>query len=297
MQRFELSSYDSTAIKEWKTCNRKFFYRMVLGRAPFVGMWEAVFAWGTSIHKFLEVLYSTDDVQKAITVARPLFRSPSHPKFQFQDLERWMRTVATLHKFYEDEKKLGQVRVLETDGHKAIEQPWLLQFPDGNAVGGRYDQVVEWNKRLWVRDWKTTSKQLQWFSGNLKPNDQGIRYLWATSAMQFGMDENGVPNKLIDGILFTAIYNAKTVGPEIQAFPVTWSRDQVATWVKEQQHIHRQIAMSREADIWPMEEANCTFCDYKKVCELPSSSAMENMLKLNYTLSPWDHTKVDQDKV
>lgn len=290
MVRYELSSLDSTATKEWKTCNRKFFYRMVLGRTSPVGMWDSVFAWGTSIHKYLEVLYSTGDLQAAIVAGRKLFKGSTHPKFEFQNLERWMVTIAKLYKFYEAELALGKIKVL------SIEQPWMLQFPDHKAVGGRYDQLIEWDGRIWVRDWKTTSKQLNWFGSNLKPNDQGIRYLWGTSALQFGVDADGIPNKMIDGIMFTAIYNTKTVGPEIQPFPITWSKEQVRIWVKEQMHIHKQMKMSYDEDIWPMEEANCTFCDYKKVCELPSESAMENMLKLNYLLSPWDHTKVDQEK-
>lgn len=289
LQRFPLASFDSSATKVFKECPRKFFYRMVCGRANPEGEWEAVFAWGTSIHKLLEVLYRTDgDIAEAIKVARPLWKPPTHRNFIFQNLQRWMTTAFTLEKFYIDEQKSKQIVV------KAIEQPWMLQFPDGHAIGGRYDQLIEWNGRTWIRDWKTTSKQFMWFGQNLKPNDQGIRYLWATSCLHYGMEPDGMPTRIIDGIIFHAIYNAKTVGPELRSFPITWSRDDVRSWMEGQKWWHKAITSCQEQDIWPMAEANCNFCDYKKVCTLPSDGAKENMLKLNYLLKPWDHTLTDQ---
>jgi CRISPR/Cas system-associated exonuclease Cas4 (RecB family) len=287
-ERHEPTSLDHTATKEFKKCPRSYFYRMVLGRSAPEGQWETVFAWGSSLHKFLEVLYKTDNVLLATEEAAKLFRAPSHHRFMFQDKARWNDTILELFKFYTEEKRAGMIEVL------AIEQPWHLVFPDGKTIGGRFDQLVKWNGRIWVRDWKTTSKQLNYFSMGLDPNDQAMRYIYAASCLQFGQDKNGYPVKVIDGVLFPAIINMKSVGPKIQVVTRSSTLSQVCQWVEEQKFIHRQMDMCREEDIWPMYEVNCGFCDYRVVCTQPSEAAMENMLRMSFKLQPWDHTTVDQ---
>jgi hypothetical protein len=184
----------------------------------------------------------------------------------------------------------------------SIEQPFNIKFPDGHNIGGRFDQVIKWNGRLWIRDWKTTSKQLQWFKAQLEPNDQAMRYIWALSCLQHGMDENGYPNRVIDGVLFSAIKLDKTTanknkGPELSGVPSSRNLTQVKRWVDEQKFIHKQMEHCREEDTWPMHEVGCNFCDYRQVCSQPSEAAMEGMLKSHYLLAPWKHEEVDQVSV
>jgi hypothetical protein len=291
LQRFEPETMDHTATKEFKKCPRSYFYRMILGRTSPEGKWASVFAWGSSIHKYLEVLYEDGDAGAAALAALPVYKSPTNPTFEWQSKERLLSTFAKLYKMYLEEKSNNVIRV------EAIEQPFNICFPDGIPVGGRFDQVMKWNGRMWIRDWKTTSKQINYFKQGLEPNDQAIRYIYALSCLQFGQDEHGYPNKVIDGVLFVAIYNAKTVGPEIQPVPSSRSLTQVKKWVDEQVFLHKQMQLCRENDTWPMHEVNCTFCDFRQVCTQPSEPAMENMLKTHYVLQPWKHEEVDQKAV
>lgn len=291
LPRFEPENMDHTATKCFKECPRKYFYRMVLGRTSPAGKWESVFAWGSSIHKFLEVLYETGDAGAATAAGLTIFRAPSNLSFEFQTKERLLINFAKLMKMYKEETSNGVIRV------EAIEQPFNMVFVDGISIGGRFDQLIRWNGRTWIRDWKTTSKQIQYFKQGLEPNDQAIRYIYAASCLQHGVDENGYPNRVIDGVLFTAIYNTKTVGPEIQGIPSSRTLVQVRKWVDEQVFIHKQMAACREADVWPMHEVSCSFCDYRQVCTQPSEAAMENMLKSAYLLQPWKHEEVEQQKI
>lgn len=288
LPRHEPTSMDHTATKCFKECERKYFYRMVLGRTAPEGEWEAVFAWGTSLHKFLEVLYETGDAGVAMQASEKLFKPPTKPSFMFQDKNRWVMTVVELTKFYLAEKAAGNIQVL------AIEQPFHIVFPDGITIGGRFDQLVKWNNRVWIRDWKTTSKQENWFAQQLDPNDQAIRYIYAASSLTHGQQPDGIPTKVIDGVLFTAITNMKTVGPRVKPISSSRSITQVRQWVKEQMFIHRKMQTCREEDIWPMNEANCTFCDYRVVCSQSSEAAMESMLRGSFLLKPWKHEEVDQ---
>jgi hypothetical protein len=293
LDRYEPENMDHSATKVFKECPRKYFYRIVLGRTAPEGKWASVFAWGSSIHKFLELYYNEETKTSAPVEALKIFRSPTNLSFDFQDKDQLFLAFSLLMKMVDEEKKNGVIQV------QAIEQPFILKFPDGINIGGRFDQIIKWNGRVWIRDWKTTSKQLQYFKAGLEPNDQAIRYIWAASCLTYGVDEEGYPNKVVDGVLFCAIYLNKTIaskkkGPEITNISSSRNKNQVFRWMKEQMFIHKQMEHCREEDAWPMHEVSCGFCDYRQVCNQPSEASMENMLKTHYVLSPWKHEETDQ---
>jgi hypothetical protein len=276
LPRQEPSTKDSTAVSTFKECKRKYFYRMVLGRSKPEGEWTSVFAWGSAVHKFLEHLYAGDDVATSTQEGLKIFRAPTHRNFEFQTKERLMQTFIKLFKFYTEEKSRRNVEVI------GVEQPFNVIFPDGNVVGGRFDQIIKWNGRIWLRDWKTTSKRIDWWRKALEPNDQATRYIFGMSCLQFGQDKNGYPTKVIDGVLFTAIQNMKTNEAHIEAAPSSRNLWQLKKWMDDQMHIHGEMDRCRDADIWPMNEKACFMCEYKEVCNAPSEAAMEGMLKTHF---------------
>jgi hypothetical protein len=291
LQRHEPSVKDSTAVKSFKACPRKYFYRFVLGRQKPEGEMASVFAWGTAVHKFLEVLYESGDVADAMTQGLKLYKAPTSKKFDFQTKERFIAMCTKLYNMYKEENGKGLIKV------EGIEQPFSMRFPDGNDVGGRYDQIVKWNERSWIRDWKTTSKQLNYWKKGIEPNDQATRYIYAASCFQYGQNEQGYPNKVIEGVIFTVIYNAKTVDNVIENVPSSRNMFQLKKWVDDQLMIHRQMDMCREADVWPQNEDNCSWCDFQIVCNSPSEGAMKDLLTTQYVLKPWHHEEVDQKEI
>lgn len=291
LERFEPTNKDSTAVKTWKECPRKYFLRMVLGRSKPEGENASVFAWGTAIHKFLEILYMTGDVGEATQTAIKLYKPPTKPKFDFQTKDRLLKNFIALAAFYQEEKSKKNIEVL------SIEEPFNVRFKDGHIIGGRLDQLIKWNGRVWVRDWKTTSKMIQYWKTGLDPNDQAIRYIYAMSALTFGIDTNGYPNKVIDGVVFTAIQNMKSKEAHIESASVGKNITQVRKWIDDQVHVHKLMDMCREEDVWPMHETNCGFCDYRTVCTQSSESGMEYVLRTQFTLSPWRHEEVDQKTI
>lgn len=288
LDRYEPATKDSTAVKTWKECPRKYFYRMALGRTKPEGEWASVFAWGTAIHKFLEVLYSTGQLQLAMTEGLKLWKPVTKDKFDFQTKERLLKNFAKLYEMYVQETEKKNIEVL------GIEQAFNIRAPDGEVIGGRFDQIIKWNGRIALRDWKTTSKMVQYWKKGLDPNDQAIRYVYALSSLHFGQDSFGYPNKVIDGVMFVAIQNMKSVEAKIEPVMISKNLTQVKKWIDDQLHVHKMMKLCQEEDVWPMHETNCGFCDYQLVCTQPNESAMEYMLKSQYVLSPWKHEEVDQ---
>lgn len=292
LSRLEPLVLDSTAAKEFKSCPRKYFYRIVLGRVPPQDVTPPWFTWGSALHKFYEIL-ETEGLAKALVYAgtfKPNI-SEQYKKFDFLDKTRFIQTVNLIVQENQKEKSGASLRVIAT------EQPFNVQLPDGSFIGGRFDQVLEWQGKIWIRDFKTTSKQKSYFQNSMDPNDQAMRYLYAATLMHMG-EEAFLKGRVIDGIIFLAIYNAKSVGPEL--YPVIFSKNatQLKKWVDQQMFINKYLNLCRETDNWPMNEnRNCSFCEYAKVCRMPSEAGMVQILKNNYQLKPWDFNNVDQEIV
>lgn len=287
--RFEPDVYDHTRVKAFKECPRKYFYSMVLGRKKPEGKWASVFAWGTMVHKFAEILYATKgDAGAAAGEAAKLFRASTNPSFDFLDKARMVKTFARLTKLYIDEKNTGAIRPM------SIEEPWNVMLPNGNSIGGRTDLTVLWNEIEWIRDWKTTSKMITYFKSSLDPNDQATRYIFGLSALKYGFDNEGTPRNVIGGTLFTIIQNTKTVGPEIQNAPISRTKTQLRAWLQGEMHTHTMMDACRAEDVWPMYESACSFCDYQTVCTQPSEAGMKYQLESQFHLSPWRHEETTQ---
>jgi len=282
--RYEPAIQDHTAMSVLKTCKRKYFLRIVLGRVFPKSQYQTVFDFGSAYHKFRELL-ETKGYQEAIGYILNVKLTPAEPnsKFAYLDNIRLLKSCQAAYDHWKKEKELNRIKVI------AVEQPFNVQLPDGTFIGGRADQIVEWNGKLWGRDFKTTSKELSWFQRGLDPNDQATRYIYGESKLH---------GQQIEGIIFEAIYNTKTVGPKIYSALITKNKWQLDQWEREQVFNNRVLKTIREEDIWPMDDGyQCQFCDYAFVCRKSSEAAMVHELKSNYKLSPWDHSKVEQEDI
>lgn len=295
LPRFLPTTYDHTAFKYFKECHRKFFYRIVLGRTAKMSKYQTIFDFGKIYHKFREVLElehmagKTNEQAFAVAMleAFKLDFTPGEGKYEFYNRALIVETCKAGYEHWLNEKKLGIIKVL------AVEQPINVELGNGIFISGRADQIISWRGKIWGRDFKTTSKMQQYFDATLDPNDQPTRYIFMESKLHFGDSaiENG---KKVEGVIFEVVQNTKTTKPKIYNTPITKTTAQLQQWRKEQLFLHKLLDICIEEDIWAMHETNCTFCDYHKVCKQPSFASMENMLKNDFLLSPWDHEKVDQ---
>ena len=312
--RYEPLIKDSTQIVTAKTCKRKYFYQIVLGRVPNDS--AIYFTWGSAYHKFREILereygfghdrpkfYDEEKalvaLQKAIEIARKYWQKEAKPepvgsKFDFMTEARLVKSCMIAFKHWQKEKKQGAVEVI------AVEQAFNVQLSDGSHTSGRADQIIRWAGKLWGRDFKTTSKDAKFYSRGLEPNDQFTRYTFA---------EGKLAGEFVQGQFIEVLYNAASTGgkesaktgkksavvekgPEIFEFQTSRTPYQIAQFEKEQIIENAILKVCRDADVWPMEEVNCPFCPYHSVCSKATEAGMMAQLEAYYTVRPWDNTKV-----
>jgi hypothetical protein len=96
--------------------------------------------------------------------------------------------------------------------------------------------------------------------------------------------------------MFEAVYNVKTIGPQIYTLLQTRTPWQLDQWKREQEEIAKELAYYRENDLWIMDKAGqCDWCEFHQVCKQSNPETMESLLKYNYKFEPWDHTKTGED--
>jgi len=297
--RFEPEIMDSTAVMTFKTCPRKYLYSMVFGFKPFHT--PPYFAFGSAYHLFRELIekdfmvsnnaFDINSLTKAISAVsdycdKHLVHTGAYPKFEFMTKDRAIKSAMKGYEFWQAEKKAGTIKVL------AVEQPFRILIPskvvpNGIIIAGRADQVIEAHRRIWGRDFKTTSQTGPFYVNSLEPNDQFTRYTYAESILQFGEIKDS-PRERVQGQYIEVLINSKTIGPEIKVYPTSRTKEQLETWLEEHDIWMEYLMISREKDNWPMNEKSCNFCEYRRVCTLPTESMQMTELKKNFRVEPWN---------
>lgn len=285
-KRYEPVIMDSTAMMTYKACPRMYFYRIVLGFTP--KKTPEYFAFGSAYHKFREVLQRGADVEglsvqesflnaEEIAIAYLEKHAPSPDptsKWSFLNIDRLRQSGLVAFRHWLEERKNGVIKV------DAFEQPFSLQLGE-ITVAGRADNMLTWRGDPWGRDFKTSSKTGPWYARSLKPNDQFIRYTWA---------ESKLAGKRVLGQLVEVLFNSKKEGPLIEPYSVTYSLGELNRWELEHGFWMKQIELSRQQDMYPMNEKSCYNCAYHSVCKSASESGMMSTLKTYHKIEPWDCT-------
>ena len=300
--RYETKIRDHTATITAKTCLRKYFYQIVLGR---VGKESAIyFAWGSAYHKFREVLevaygvgaaapkiFDEIKAQEAFVFAtqvgtetwKKLGRDQEvGSKYEFMTTARLVQSFIVAFKHWTKEKIQNRIEVI------AVEQAFNVQLRDGSSTSGRADQIVRWNAKLWGRDFKSSSKDSAFFERSLEPNDQFTRYTWSEGKLC----GERVQGQIIEVLLNKKSTKTKSGGPEIFEHITTRTSDQLDRWEEEQIFWNKLLKLARDEDMYPMQEVSCPFCPYHSVCTKPTEGAMMAQLEAHFVVRPWDNTKI-----
>lgn len=291
---------DHTAIIAAKHCPRKYFYKIVLGYVP--KNTPAYFVFGGAYHKYREILeieYKKVKESKSVIKEQDLLEigaiavnsatkyyvtkigDISGTKWDYLTLERLIQCcVQITFPYWVNEKRSGAVEVVSS------EQSLNCQLSDGSFRSGRADQIIRWNGDVWGRDFKTSSKNDNFYERGVNPNDQFIGYTLIESRV------TGLPVK---GQLVEVLFNPKGKTPYIKVYPVSHNKYQLETFEQECGVWNAMVSRWRDSDCYPMSHFNCTFCEYHQVCDKNSERAIEYMLKSEYAHKPWDSTTVHDD--
>ena len=283
-QRHEPVIHDSTAIVTAKTCFRKYFYKIVLGfrakgNPPYI-------AFGSCYHEFREVLEKTQSLDQALDAAATMWEKigrnpPVGADYDFLTGERLFKSCMVAHEHWLKEKKNGRIQVI------AVEQEFVVTLKDGTTrTGGRADQIVRWNGKLWGRDFKATTKTSAYYQRLLDPNDQFTRYTLA---------EGKLCGEEIQGQLIELMFNTRKEGPKVVPLSTGRTPGQLSRWEDEQIFFEKLLDQCRNEDVWPMCEAHCPFCEYHSVCKQVNEGGMMSTLESNFSQIAWDFTRAGEE--
>ena len=279
-------AYDNSLISSHGRCPRMSFYKSWLGRAP---TWKNyALKWGGAYHLFreaLEGMYMARgevvhpyDYAEAISLALESWGDPppvGH-KRDWMTNERFIKTLELSYTRWEMEKRSGKRRVLMS------EQPFTLELPSGKVFGGIIDQVVEWRGKLWIRDFKTTSRMGYSYAQGFDPSHQMSGYVHAAQRL------SGRP---VEGVIIETVYNNKSKGPEIYEHLSTRSEGNLEMWQASIESEIRNINRHEEEGFFPMRTEACNDyggCFFREACQKEYWTSTESWLLDNTTEDRWD---------
>lgn len=295
---------DNSILGTLNRCPRLAFYNYYLCRSARVENYPINF--GTATHTFMETLetlymqWILEDekgledcslllYEASCAVALKGWVDPplEHAK-SYLATDRLLETFEELFTFWKNEKNGTSFRVI------GAETPFELPLPSGRMFCGKLDQLVEWNGRLWVRDWKTTSRKPSKKGGGWKalysPDHQFTGYIWASQKLS---------GRTVDGAIIHVVYNIKTMGPEF--YPTLANRtsgdiDHWITWVEDSwDEWERRV----ETDSWPMNTTACgdwAGCFFRDCCGKGNWSAIERWLEERTIYSVWDPLNPEREE-
>ena len=291
---------DNSILETVARCPRLGYFNYVINRASRGTNYPIQY--GVAYHKFretIEALYidwvgkegqSLDDVQKLIyTTAWAVCTKdwkdpPLEHKKSYLDIGRLERACVQSYKDWILEKQHGHYIVIGN------ETGFTLPLPSGRVFAGRIDQVLEWNQRLWLRDFKTIGRMDRDLKAKFTPGHQFTGYTWAQSQLS---------NRAVEGVIIDVVYNIKSKGPEFHPTLATRSSFDIQLWLEWVEHEYDNYQMFWERGMWPMKTSACGDyggCFFKKCCNSGSNSSMEQWLQ-DFTIeSVWDTLNPEQEK-
>ena len=296
LERFEPSIIDHSIRRELKDCPRRAFYKYWLGKRP-VSDSAPYLTWGTSYHKFREVLELSGNFLKAMEEGLAIWEA-AYPNgvtgnLDWMNKDRLMRSFGVAFKWWTNEKKQGDIEVI------GVEVPFNVELPDQTKTSGRADQIVRWHGQIWGRDFKTTTKDEIFYKRSISPNDQFDRYTYAESVLS---------GEQVRGQIIEVLFNdkepktrrggLKDYGPLIYSLLATRSQKEIDEWIEEER-IHNEIlAIYIAEDIWPKNESQCTWCPYHIVCTMQTEEGMISKLEDSnlFKIFIWDNTLASEVK-
>ncbi len=257
--------------------------------------------YGTGYHTFretLEQLYNQwvikeerplDDnlillYETAFAVATKEWEDPplEHKK-SYLDLGRLRKACEESFKMWVDEKKQGYYKIIGS------ETSFEIPLPSGRLFTGKMDQLLEWNGRLWIRDFKTLGRKEDW-KLKFNPDHQFTGYVWAAEQLS---------GRAVDGVIVDIVYNIKTKGPEFHPVLANRTAEDIENWLEWVEHEYDNRERAIETGVWPMRTSSCNDyagCFFRTCCSLGSWKAMEEWLLEKTIWSVWDPLEPEREE-
>ena len=273
--------YDATSLAPLLGCLRRYRLQVALGH----GGKSRALAWGIAFHAGIEAQDRAlaDGAGHDDALAKGLADAHAHATWSEDDdadpdalprnrlgLARaliWRQ--AELNERGPDPVTFARL----PDGSPAIESRFVLPggfYPDGRQwfLSGRFDGLVRFGGRLYVRDIKTTVSALTaWYWRRYAPNVQVALYDYA-AAVLFGSQH--------DGVMIEAVQIGAGFARTERKFIVTSAHMRTDLLAQIHDTAHRAFA-AHNARVWLPNYTACQLCDFAQACQ-QSPAVRERML-------------------
>ncbi len=290
---------DFSTMSTYQRCGLKGFMQYSINRSPCGVNFPIQF--GVAYHKFREILEISykkappenlgdrEWQQKIYTVAWRIaslsFVDPPHDhKKAYLTTARLESACSQAFDIWLNEKASNRYEILFS------EQSFDLELPSGRRFGGRFDQILEWNGNLWVRDFKTTSRMGKTYSQTFDPHNQMTGYVWAAQILS---------GRRVEGVIADVVYNTKNQGPTFHEFLATRNTGHIERWVQTVDFELGEIDRMHEEMCFPMRTGACHDfggCYFRDCCKKTGWYMMEKWLASNTDESHWDFSNPDAEE-
>lgn len=264
-------AWDATSLAPLLACERRYAWQIAEGR----GVRGRALEWGIALHAGCEAqehaLAGGAPREEALRYAireaweHSAWSTPDHPDKPWRTREALARALVWRE---EQWGRADPVSIAVVNGVPAIEQRFMLPggtYPDGRAwfLAGRFDGLVRFGGRLYVRDIKSTTSGLtEWYWRRYAPGVQMALYDYAASSL-FGPAHDGV------------MVEACQIGAQF----ARWERRFIPTNEALRNDLLTQVVGAVGRAYWthyyrepaPPNFTACNFCDFRPVCESPAS--------------------------
>lgn len=274
-------AWDSTSLGNLKACPRKYYYSMILARAP--RGTSAHLDFGSYYHTALEVydhakaLGADHDQAHLVALKCAMVltwdRDMNRPWLSSIPEKTRFTLVRTVSWYLEQFKDDPLQTIILANGKPAVELSFRFQLDYGPAsasaerfmLSGHLDRLVQYNGGIYVVDRKTTKSALgESFFQQFSPHNQFTLYTIGASVV-YEAESSGV------------IVDAAQIGAGFSRFQRRFAprnQDQLEEYLddlKQWLQMAEQFAVAKK---WPMNETACSNyggCPFRELCSKPPS--------------------------
>lgn len=272
---------DHSILSTHASCPRLAFYKYGVNRRVKKDDTVSI-DFGTAYHLFREQLEKeeTRDIvatTKAAQVALKHYKDPetTHKK-GYLDRKRLTESCMVASDKINRELR-SNIKVLHT------ETSFDLPLPSGRRYGGRFDQIILWNNKLYVRDFKTKSWMLTDAAKEYELDHQMSGYVWAAQHLC---------KQKIEGVIVEVMYNTLKQGPEIKPLLSTRTPEQIDNFIEWAEAEWDSWEKACKTGTWQMRTNTCfrfnKKCIYHDACSSGNWESVEAWLEDNTVESVWD---------
>jgi len=288
------TAYDNSMLDAHKQCPRYAWYRYWLHRSPVEKSYPITF--GVAYHRYREVLDlariqgqpGSDEIHTlAFSEALKVYGDDEPAighKHEFQTKARLLKTCEQGYSYWLQEPDQGY-EVLEA------EQSFQVALPgSGELYGGRMDWFGKWNGRIWIKDYKTTSRMGRTYANQFDPRAQFSGYVWGAAKL------SGQP---VQGMIVETVYNTKNIGPKHESFLSTRTEFALDEWIDDTEEAIVEINRWKDVGYFPKRTTACMNfggCYFRGCCTLSNWSSREAWLENHTEFKVWDFMKSSTEK-